>query len=118
MIIRLLANIAILVCISLHSNGAPALTVEQFSTICDSAPGKCSDHSIVQAYVGGALDLLATLDDETDYLDTLYCKEPKDLFDVPEIIRFMHAHREGYATRNAMLLVVRYFEKNGGCSPD
>lgn len=92
-----------------------ALTVGQFSKICDAAPGECSDHPTLQAYVGGALDLIATLDEETEYLDTLYCKEPQGLFDVPAIIRFMQNHQEEYAKRNAMLLVVRYFEVNGGC---
>lgn len=112
--IRLLAVVTLGV-FSLYSTRAPALTAAQFSSICDSAPGECSDHPTLQAYVGGALDLLATLDEETDYLDKLYCKEPKELFDVPAIIRFMQEHREGYAKRNAMLLVVRYFEEKGGC---
>lgn len=110
-----LLTIVALVLVSLQPTNASALTMEQFSHICESAPGECSDHPVLQAYVGGALDLLATLDEETRYLKKLYCKEPKELFDVPAIIRFMQAHREGYATRNAMLLVVRYFENNGGC---
>lgn len=114
---RLLA-IAVLVLVSLQSTNASALTMEQFSHICESAPGECSEHPLLQAYVGGALDLLATLTEETRYLDKLYCKEPKELFDVPAIIRFMQAHREEYVTRNAMLLVVRYFEDNGGCQLD
>lgn len=102
----------------LVSSSAYGLTVEQFSSICDSAPGKCSDHPTIQAYVGGALDLLATLDEETDYLADVYCKKPKALFDVAAIVRFMQAHREGHAQRNAMLLLVRYFEENGGCQVD
>lgn len=97
---------------------APALTMEQFSRICDSVPGNCSNHPVLQAYVGGALDLLATLDEDTRYLGQLYCKEPKALFDVPTIVRFMQVHQDEYATRNAMLLLVRYFEDNGGCQPD
>ncbi len=111
---RLLAIATLGLC-SLNSPSAFALTMEQFSNICASVPGECSDHPVLQAYVGGALDLLATLDEETTYLGKLYCKEPKALFDVPAIIRFMQAHREEYATRNAMLPVVRYFEENGGC---
>lgn len=114
MVIRILP-ITILALLFMHASNASALTAEQFSNLCHSAPGQCSDHAIAQAYVGGALDLLATLDEETDYLDKLYCKEPKELFDVPAIIRFMQAHREEYAKRNAMLLVVRYLEVNGGC---
>lgn len=112
--IRILAIVILGLC-SLHSTNALALTMGQFSSICDSASAKCSEHPILQAYVGGALDLLATLDEETDYLDSLYCKEQKELFDVSAIIRFMHTHREEYASRNAMQLVVRYFEENGGC---
>lgn len=117
MISRLVA-LATLGTLFLHSPSATALTVEQFSAICDSSPGECSDHPTLQAYVGGALDLLATLDEETEYLDTLYCAEPQTLFDVPTIIRFMEEHGEEYAKRNAMLLVVRYFEANGGCQDD
>lgn len=116
MTIRSMA-IAFLALFYLHSPPVSALTVEQFSNICDSAPGECSDHPMLQAYVGGALDLLATLDEQTSYLDRLYCKEPEALFDVPAIIRFMQAHREGNASKNAMLLVVHYFEENGGCQP-
>lgn len=94
---------------------ATALTIKQFSDICDSSPGECSEHPMLQAYVGGALDLLATLDEKTDYLDKLYCKEPKELFDVPNIIRFMTRQGEEHATENAMLVLVRYFEEQGGC---
>ena len=116
MISRLLA-IAILGLSSLYSSYVFALTVEQFSSICQTVSGNCSDHPILQAYVGGALDLLATLDEETDHLEKLYCKEPKELFNVPVIIQFMQAHGDEYASRNAMLLVVRYFEEKGGCPP-
>jgi hypothetical protein len=110
-----LLTIAVLVLMSLQPANASALTMEQFSHICESAPGECSDHPILQAYVGGALDLLATLHEETRYLDSLYCKEPKELFDVTAIIRFMQEHREEYVGRNAMLLMIRHFEVNGGC---
>lgn len=91
--------------------------MKQFSDICDSSPGECSDHPIIQAYVGGALDLLATLDEQTDYLGKVYCKEPKALFDVQAIIPYMDKRREQYATDNAMLVLVRYFEAHGGCKP-
>lgn len=114
MVIRTFAP-AIFGLLSVLSSSASALNMEQFSNICESAPGECRDHPILNAYVGGALDLLATLDEDTAYLDKLYCKDPKAIFDVPAIIRFMQVHREGYADRNAMLLVVRYFEENGGC---
>ncbi|MEX0738224.1 MAG: hypothetical protein WD071_02670 [Pseudohongiella sp.] len=99
----------------LHSSNLSALTVEQFIGICDSFPGDCSDHPRLHAYVGGALDLIATLDEETAYLEAFYCRASPGLFDVPAIIRFMERHREGNAARNAMVLVVRYLEDNGKC---
>ncbi|MGV6859378.1 MAG: hypothetical protein ACWA5X_10420 [bacterium] len=101
----------------LHTPSATALTMKQVSDICHSSSDECSDNPIVQAYVGGALDLLATLDERTDYLGKVYCKKPKELFDVPTIIRFMESHSKQYASDNAMLVLVRYFEENGGCKP-
>lgn len=111
-------TIAVLLLLAITLSTANALTMQQFSKLCASATGECSDHPIVQAYIGGALDLLATLDENTNYLDTLYCAEPKTLFDVAAITRFMQAHTKEYANQNAMLVVVRYFEKNGGCNND
>jgi hypothetical protein len=99
----------------MQSARVSALTTEEFFTICESAPVECTEHPALQAYIGGALDLLATLDEQTDYLETLYCTDPRELFDIPAIIGFMQAHREEYAERNAMLLLVRYFERRGGC---
>lgn len=96
-------------------SGAAAQTVSQFAEVCASAAVPCAEHPLTRAYVGGALGLLATLDQQTGYLDDLYCTAPRELFDVPAIIRFMEGHREGYETRNAMLLLVRYVEANGGC---
>lgn len=116
MAVRLFAT-TILALFSLQTTYASALTMEEFSKICESSPGACSDHPVLQAYVGGALDLLATLDEETDYLEKLYCREPKEIFDVSAIIRFMQEHGEQYGKRNAMLLLVRYFEEDGGCQP-
>ena len=113
--VRLLVITLISLLLQLHAPSASALTMKQFSGICHSFPGECSDHPIIQAYVGGALDLLATLDERTDYLEKVYCKEPKELFDVSAIIRFMELRSDQYATDNAMLVLVRYFEEHGGC---
>jgi len=94
---------------------ASALTMNQVAAMCAAYPGECSEHPLVQAYVGGALDLIATLDEQTEYLEDVYCKQPAELFDVPAIIRYLEAQRGEYAERNAMLLVIRYLEDNGGC---
>lgn len=115
MAIRLLVT-TLVALLLLHTPGATALTMEQFSSICKSSPGKCSDHPTLQAYVGGALDLLATLDERTDYLQKVYCKAPVELFDVPAIIRFMEQRSEQYRSDNAMLVLIRYFEERGGCN--
>lgn len=101
--------------LSLHTSGVNALTTQQFSEICKSAPGKCSDLPIIQAYIGGALDLFATLDEKTEYLAPLYCKAPQVLFDIPAITRFVLEHQKQSADDNAMLVLIRYFEKHGGC---
>jgi len=112
---RLLTISLITLLLSLHAPSATALTMKQFSDICHSSPSECSNHPIIRVYVGGALDLLATLDERTDYLGKVYCKKPKELFDVPAIIHFMELKSEQYAKDNAMLVLVRYFEKKGGC---
>ncbi len=115
--VRLLVTTLVTLLLPLYAPSATALTMKQVSEICHSSPGECSDHPIIQAYVGGALDLLATLDERTDYLGKVYCKKPKELFDVPAIIRFMELRGEQYAADNAMLVFVRYFEEHGGCKP-
>jgi len=114
--VRLLATTLVTLLLLLHAPCATALTMNQFSDICHSSPGECSDHPIIRAYLGGALDLLATLDERTDYQGKVYCKKPKELFDVSAIIRFMELRSEQYATDNAMLVLVSYFEEYGGCS--
>lgn len=112
---RIPTTLAILASTLAFSDTSSALTADQFSAICDSAKVDCSEHPILQAYVGGALDLLAVLDEETDYLRSVYCVRPDRLFNVPAIIRYIEEHEEAYAAKNAMLLVVRYLEENGGC---
>lgn len=114
MILRTLSTLIAVAVLMLPGNAA-ALTMDQFAAICESGKGECSSHPILQAYVGGALDLIAMLDEETDYLGKVYCETPSTLFDVPTIIGYMEAHREAYASKNAMLLVIRYLEEEGGC---
>ena len=100
---------------SVYTPNVTALTMTQFAEICHSSAGNCGDHPILQAYVGGALDLLATLDEQTEYLEPMYCKAPKELFDVPEIIQFMMQRAKPFAADNAMLVLIRYFEEHGAC---
>lgn len=113
--IRKLAASAVLIALPLISSSATALTMKQFASICESASTSCSEHPILQAYVGGALDLVAMLDEETEYLAEVYCKPAKELFDVPAIIRYMETQQTQTLDKNAMLLVIRYLEEQGGC---
>ena len=106
---------AVALTLALVPLNSSALTMGEFASVCDSYKGECSSNPFLQAYVGGALDLIAMLDEETDYLDEVYCEEPSDLFDVPGIIRYMMSNRDSYRDRNAMLLVIRYLEEMGGC---
>ena len=99
----------------LFSSPADALTTEGFLAICEQAERKCEEIPVLQAYVGGALDLVATLHEATDYVDKIYCKDPELLFDVGAIIRFVEANQAGYEDENAMLLVIRFLETYGGC---
>lgn len=115
--VRLLTTSLITLLLTLHMPIASSLTMKQISDACHSYSGECSEHPFIRAYVGGALDLIATLDERTDYLGKVYCKKPKELFDVPAIIRFMELRSEQYATDNAMLVLVRYLEEHGGCKP-
>ncbi|MEE9338377.1 MAG: hypothetical protein V3U87_09875 [Methylococcaceae bacterium] len=115
--VRLLATSFITLLLSLHAPSTLALTMKQVSDACHSSSSECSDHPFIRAYVGVALDLLATLDGRTDYLGKVYCKKSEELFDVSAIIRFMELRSEQYAKDNAMLVLVRYFEEHGGCKP-
>ena len=94
---------------------AEALTVSGFMDLCKQSGRPCEEVPLLQAYVGGALDLIAVLHEETDYIQPVYCKDPRVLFDVAAIIGFIENRREGYEQRNAMLLVVRFLEEHGGC---
>lgn len=112
---RALAVIGSLISVFLIPRPAEALTMSEFAGICQSATVACSEHPILNAYVGGALDLIAMLDEETDYLGAVYCRSPQALFDVPAIIRYMQSKQSEYADRNAMLVLIRYLEEKGGC---
>ena len=94
---------------------AEALRVEEFMAICTAAGRECAEVPILNAYVGGALDLVAMLHEETEYIEPIYCRDPELLFDVPAIIRYIEARRAGNEDKNAMLLVIRFLEEHGGC---
>ena len=102
----------LLLCISQTAYG---LTHAGVKEICDASPVACEQHPILQAYVGGALDLVATLDEQTDYLAPVYCKHPSELFDVPAMIQHILNAESRQPDDNAMLSVIDYLVTFGGC---
>ena len=68
---------------------AKALTVQQFVNICQQGGNECSKRPILQSYVGGALGMIAVLQESNAVLTKVYCKKPKGLFDVTKIINFI-----------------------------
>lgn len=102
----------------MHSTKVSALTTADFFKICQASTVACAEHPVLQAYIGGSLDMLAALDEETNYLGKLYCDAPKKLFKIPSIIDFMQIRSKRYAEHNAMVLVILYLEQNGGCKRD
>jgi len=108
--LSLIASVLMIFAILMLPMKSTALSMSQFVSICSTQKGDCNEHPLLTAYVGGALDLIAMLDEETDYLGEVYCKETAELFDVPVIINYMMAHSEAYADKNAMLL-----ERRGDC---
>ncbi|MEM1187470.1 MAG: hypothetical protein AAGA95_14375 [Pseudomonadota bacterium] len=99
----------------LVTRDASALTTDEFFRICEMGEASCSENPLLNAYVGGALDLIASLDEGTDYLQPVYCTDPRTLFKIPAIVEYMEQNRHEYAKRNAMILLIRYLEENGRC---
>lgn len=99
----------------LGSERSHALSVDDLLGACEQAGAPCKDIPWVQAYIGGALDLIAMLDEETEYLAEVYCKSPDVLFDVAGILDYVEQNRVGNGGKNAMMLVIRFFEEYGGC---
>jgi hypothetical protein len=94
---------------------AHALSIDQFKAICSSSTQTCVEHPLLQAYVGGALDMVASLTEQTSYLKPFYCREPQDIFDVPSIISYMLTEPYVNGDHNARVLVIRYIEVKGAC---
>ncbi|MEM6710258.1 MAG: hypothetical protein AAF648_15870 [Pseudomonadota bacterium] len=86
--------------------------------ICESAEAACESVPVLNAYVGGALDFVAVLAEQTEYLEPVYCRSPREFFDVAAIIRFVVDRQAGNEARNAMALMLRYLEVEGGCGGD
>ena len=112
---RLTVVLSLLVAGLSVSERSNALSVDELLGACAQIGAPCKDIPWVQAYIGGALDLIAMLDEETDYLQQVYCKSPEELFDVPRILNFVEEHRKGNGQKNAMMLFIQYFEEYGGC---
>lgn len=98
-----------------YAQNALPLSIKDFATICDSTTVPCEELPVMQAYVGGALDLIATLDEKTDYLETIYCEDKSELLKTGPIIDYVMSHKDEMPNRNAMMLLIQYLVEEGGC---
>ncbi len=112
---RLFACLSLILLLLNPFHSAHALRVGEFVAICEQAGKPCEEIPILNAYVGGGLDLIAGLHEDTDYIQPVYCKSTDLLFDVPAIIRFIAENKAGNEDKNAMLLLVRFLETYGEC---
>ena len=100
------------------TEAAFAITVQEFKLICNASNTEkisCDEHPMINAYIGGGLDLVASLDEGTKYLGKLYCEQPETLFDVKTIIRFIERSKQEYDNQNAMFRLVAYLEQHSNC---
>ena len=115
MIHKTLISFALFITACAWAPGAQALRVSQFMAICQEAGMPCKDVPILNAYIGGGLDLIAGLHEDTDYVRPIYCKDTKQLFDVAAIIGFIEKNHDGNEDKNTMLLLVKFLETYGDC---
>ncbi len=92
-----------------------ALTIDQFQSICRDYQENCDQHPTIQAYVGGALDLFATLNENPAYLAEINCAESRKLYNVKKIIEHMQRADVSNGNTNAMTVFIHYFEINKPC---
>lgn len=93
-----------------------AMTVADLKGICERVEGPCESSPLLNAYIGGSLDMIATLDERTEFLGEVYCRPTEEFFDVAAIIRYaQRAARRAEPKANAMTLVVAYLVEEGGC---
>jgi hypothetical protein len=117
--IKSLALLVAIIILPLFTPGTQALTISEFSRICDQVGGQCAKHPALNAYVGGGMDLIASLSEKTQYLPKkIYCKPPEELFNSKAIIKFMMQNRDKYLDDNAMLVFIKYFEQQGECDDE
>ena len=112
----MLAVIGPIFCTAALTSPVTALTAGEFKKLCAAGKSACTDNPIATAYIGGSLDLIATLDEQTDYLDQIYCRKPAEFFDVQKIIETILASDATFDDANTMRLVVKFLEQHGGCT--
>ncbi|MEE4662161.1 MAG: hypothetical protein V2J89_16950 [Halieaceae bacterium] len=94
---------------------AMSLTVSELFRACEAAQQPCAALPWVQAYLGGGFDLIASLQEQTDHLHPVYCKAPRELFQVDALLAYLESQQRDHGDMNAMLVFVRYLEERGGC---
>ncbi|RBP51740.1 hypothetical protein [Arenicella xantha] len=97
------------------SCSAQALTVGQVQGICAEYDTSCRDNPFLQAYVGGGLDMLATLKEQGTLTGIQLCEPSDELFDVDKILDFLSSAKDDAKAKNAMHQVISYLQREGSC---
>lgn len=93
---------------------AKAIDIEQFNQICTLE--QQSRSQFCRIYLGGALDAIAVLNDKAKSQNRpLYCVSESDIFDMERIIQFVQSQPSALNNKNAILPVVEFLKRNGGC---
>lgn len=96
-------------------SSAHSLTVQEVQSICSQQTTLCADNLVIQAYIGGGLDMLASLYEHEVLHGVRFCKSPQALFDVTNIINFLLTLEGGARAQNAMRQVTTYLQGESGC---
>lgn len=90
------------------------IDVAQLSSLCRSS--EYAQQQFCNTYIGGALDAIAVMNDRARAQGTpLYCLHETVIFDFSKIKSNILSLEEKWQDKNAVLPVVEYLQKVGGC---
>jgi len=95
-----------------------ALTLAQFNAICADQPVPCTQHPALHAYIGGAIDLLVAMRQNSDYLSPMTCALTPQHLDVNTIITFMTEYEPQSPERDAMAVLLEYLQAELPCKSE
>lgn len=99
------------------SSSSSALTTKELLKVCGLKNQPCHTLPFANAYIGGALDLLGTLQENEQLNLQFSCASPNKLFKVKRILDYIeenqisNENQRFYEDKNAMTLVIKYMEE-------